>query len=80
MKPLVGLPADVQSPKQLLKFAEAEDPATDSRVRSVLAVQAATPEPRTIELQPVAVQCCRLNPMFDLAAQCTQKRPLSRWA
>ena len=81
MEPVVDLPADVQSPEELPQLVEAEDPNTVSHVRSVLAAEATTPQPRTPELQPVAVQGCRVYPLFDLAAQRAQKRAAqSRWA
>ena len=72
MEPVVDLPADVQSPEELPQLVEAEDPNTVSHVRSVLAAEARTPE-----LQPVAVQGCRVYPLFDLAAQRAQKRARS---
>ena len=74
---MVDLPADVQSPEELLQLVEAEDPYTVSHVRSKLAAEAATSQPRTPEPQPVTVQGCRLYPMFDLAAQRAQKRARS---
>ena len=77
MEPVVDLPADVQSPEELPQLVEAEDPDTARHVRSVLAPEAATSQPRTPKLQLVAVQGCRLFLMFDLAAQPLQKRARS---
>ena len=76
MESVVDLPADVQSPKELLQLVEAGDPDTVSHVRSVLAAEAATPQLRTPEPQLVAVQGC-LYPKFDLTAQRAQKRTRS---
>ena len=74
MEPAADLPADVQSPNELLQLVQAEDPDTVSHVRSVLTAEAATAQPRTPEPQPVAVYGCRLYNMFDLA----KVSPLSR--
>ena len=68
VEPVVDLPADAQPPEEFLQLVEAEGPDTVSHVRSVLAAEAATPEPRAPEPQPVAVQGCRLHPLFDLDA------------
>ena len=73
MEPVVDLPADVRFPEELLQLVEAEHPDTISHFRSVLAAEVATPQPRTPAPQRVAVQGCRLYPMFVLAAQRTQK-------
>ena len=73
MEPVVDLPADVRFPEELLQLVEAEHPDTISHVRSVLAAEVATPQPRTPAPQRVAVQGCRLYPLFHHATQRVQK-------